>query len=139
MEWLIGEWVEASGEAVIHSIAEWAPAKKFIFRTFTAIQKDRINVHGTEIITWDPATETIRSWVFESDGGFGERTYTKKDDRWIAKCTGTMHDGNKMSSVNIFRLIDANRMAWQSTNRDIGGQLRPNTDEIIVVRKNPKP
>jgi uncharacterized protein (TIGR02246 family) len=139
MDWMIGEWVEASGDAVVHSVAEWAPGKKFIFRMFTAYQKDRIDLQGTEIIGWDPVGKTIRSWVFESNGGFGERIWSKKDDRWTARCTGTMADGRKLAAVNTYRTIDANRMAWQATARDVGGQIQPDTGEIIVVRKQPKP
>ena len=53
--------------------------------------------------------------------------------------TGTMADGRKLAAVNTYRTIDANRMAWQATARDVGGQIQPDTGEIIVVRKQPKP
>jgi uncharacterized protein (TIGR02246 family) len=139
LEFMLGEWVEADENSVIHTIAEWTPGKKYIFRTFSIYLKDRVNAQGTEIITWDPATKAIRSWVFESDGAFGERSWAKKDDRWEIKCTGTLADGKKMSCVNFIRPIDANRVSWQSTARDFGGKLQPNTGEITVVRKQPKP
>jgi uncharacterized protein (TIGR02246 family) len=139
LDFIIGEWVEADDTSVVHTIAEWTPGRKYIFRTFSIYVKDDINTQGTEIIAWDPAAKTIRSWIFESDGDFGERTWTKQDGRWVIKCTGTLADGKKMSCVNTVRPIDANRMAWQSTARDIGGKLHPNTPEIIVVRKQPRP
>jgi uncharacterized protein (TIGR02246 family) len=138
LDFLIGEWVEANDHSVIHTVAEWTPGKKYIFRTFSIYLKDRVNTQGTEIIAWDPATKSIRGWVFESDGSFGDRQWTKQDGQWIVKCTGTLADGKKMSSVNIVRPIDANRIGLQSTARDIGGRLQPNTEEIIVVRKQPK-
>jgi uncharacterized protein (TIGR02246 family) len=138
LDFLIGEWVEANDHSVVHTVAEWTPGKKYIFRTFSIYLKDRVNTQGTEIIAWDPATKSIRGWVFESDGSFGERQWSKQDGRWTVKCTGTLADGKKMSSVNIVRPIDANRIGWQSTARDIGGRLQPNTEEIIVVRKQPK-
>ncbi len=138
LDWLIGEWVEADDKSVIHTIAEWTPGKKFIFRTYSIYLKDRVDAQGTEVIGWDAANKSIRSWVFESDGDFGERAWSKKDDRWVVKCTGTLADGKKMSSVNIIRPIDPNRIGFQSTARDFGGRLEPNTEEIIVVRKQPK-
>jgi uncharacterized protein (TIGR02246 family) len=138
LEFMLGEWVEADDHSVIHTISEWTPGKKFIFRTFSIYLKDRVNTQGTEVIAWDPATKAIRSWIFESDGSFGERHWSKQDGRWVVKCTGTLPDGKKMSSVNYIRPIDANRIGWQSTQRDIGGRLQPNTEEMVVVRKQPK-
>jgi uncharacterized protein (TIGR02246 family) len=138
LEYMLGEWVEADDHSVVHTIAEWTPGKKFIFRTFSIYLKDRINTQGTEIIAWDPASKSIRSWLFESDGSFGERSWSKQDGNWVIKCTGTMPDGKKMASINYIRPIDANRIGWRSTQRDFGGRLQPNTEEIVVVRKQPK-
>jgi uncharacterized protein (TIGR02246 family) len=138
LDWLIGEWVESDEKSVIHTIAEWTPRKKFIFRTYSIYLKDRVDDQGTEIIGWDPVAKTIRSWFFEADGDFGERSWSKKDDRWVVKSSGTLSDGKKMSSINLIRPIDANRIGFQSTARDIGGRLQPNTEEIVVVRKQPK-
>lgn len=36
------------------------------------------DLEGTQVIGWDPAAGTIRSWMFDSDGGFGEGTWSKK-------------------------------------------------------------
>ena len=43
------------------------------------------DLEGTQVIGWDPAAGTIRSWMFDSDGGFGEGTWSKKDNSWIVK------------------------------------------------------
>ncbi|HBO45968.1 MAG TPA: DUF4440 domain-containing protein, partial [Planctomycetaceae bacterium] len=44
-------------------------------------------------------------------------------------------DGRKSSSVNIIKYVDDNTSTWQSVNRQAGGELLPNVDEVVVVRK----
>ena len=44
-------------------------------------------------IGWDPATEQIRSRVFDSDGGFGQGTWKKKGNRWYIQQSGVLPDG----------------------------------------------
>jgi len=34
---------------------------------------------GMQIIGWGPAAKQMRSWVFDSDGGFGTVIWSKKD------------------------------------------------------------
>ena len=89
---------------------------------------------GMQIIGWDPAAKQIRSWVFDSDGGFAEGRWTKKDNRWSITTTGTTPDGRKASSVNVINCVDENEFKWQSVSRMVNGELLPNIDEVIVVR-----
>ena len=88
-----------------------------------------------QIVGWDPAAKQIRSWVFDSDGGFGEGTWSKKENAWYVQSTGTLPDGRKSSSVNIITYVDENTCTWQSVNREAGGELLPNIDEVLVVRQ----
>jgi hypothetical protein len=77
----------------------------------------------------------IRSWVFDSDGGFGEGKWTRKDNRWLIQHTGTLPDGRKSSALNIITYIDDNSCTWQSIHREVNGDLLPNIDEVLVVRQ----
>ena len=61
--------------------------------------------------------------------------WSKKDTRWYVQATGTLPDGSKTSSVNIFTYIDDNTFTWQSVNREAGGEILPNVDEVVVVRE----
>ena len=67
------------------------------------------DLEGTQVIGWDPAAGTIRSWMFDSDGGFGEGTWSKKDNSWIVKFNQVLPDGRKASATNIYTLIDGTR------------------------------
>ena len=41
----------------------------------------------------------------------------------------------RSSSVNIITYVDDNTFTWQSVNREAGGELLPNVDEVVVVRQ----
>lgn len=97
--------------------------------------RDRLEMSGLQMIGWDPAAKQIRSWVFDSDGGFGEGTWTKKESRWFIPFTGTLPDGSKSSAVNIITYLDNDTFTWQSVNREVDGEILPNVDEVVVVRQ----
>jgi uncharacterized protein (TIGR02246 family) len=135
LEWMIGTWVDEDELNRIETTCQWTKNQNFITRSFTLAIRDRIDMAGMQIVGWDPATKQIRSWVFDSDGGFGEGVWKKKGNAWYIQATGTLPDGSKSSSVNIMTYVDDNTFTWQSVNREVGGELLPNVDEVVVVRQ----
>ena len=134
LEWMIGTWVDGDDQDNVVTTCRWTKNRNFITRMYSVNVRDRIQVSGMQIVGWDPATKQIRSWVFDSDGGFGEATWTKKDNAWHIQTTGIAPGGSKSSSVNIITYVDDNTLTWQSVNRVAGGELLPNVDEVVVVR-----
>jgi len=135
LEWMIGEWVDDQGGASVTMRGEWTANRNFISRSFTVMIEDRIDLSGTQVIGWDPAAETIRSWIFDSDGGFIEGVWNRRDDGWSIRAVGVMPDGRKASMINIIRRIDDDTFTLQSVGREIGGELLPNIDEVTVIRR----
>ncbi|MCH7752707.1 MAG: SgcJ/EcaC family oxidoreductase [Planctomycetes bacterium] len=135
LEWMIGEWVDDQGGDSVTLRGEWTANRNFISRSFTVMIEDRIDMSGTQVIGWDPAANTIRSWVFDSDGGITEGVWSRRDDGWSIRAVGVLPDGRKASMVNIIRLIDDNTFTLQSVGREVDGELLPNIDEVTVIRK----
>ena len=135
LEWMIGTWVDQDEQDRIETTCQWTKNQSFITRSFAVSIADRIEMAGLQIIGWDPAAKQIRSWVFDSDGAFGEGVWSKKDKRWYVQSAGTLADGSKSSSVNIITYVDDNTFTWQSVNREAGGEILPNVDEVVVVRQ----
>ena len=98
LEWMIGTWVDQDEQNRIETTCQWTKNQNFMTRSFTVSVRDRIEMAGMQIVGWDPAAKQIRSWVFDSDGGFGEGVWSKKDKRWYVQATGTLPDGSKTSS-----------------------------------------
>ena len=138
LDWMIGEWVDSGPDAVVETNVQWTKNKTFLTASFRVSVPDMDDLEGTQVIGWDPKNETIRSWMFDSDGGFGEGVWTQKGDRWIVKFSQTLADGRTASAINIYRLIDADHYGWQSVGRKVEGEYAPNIDEVTVVRKGAK-
>jgi uncharacterized protein (TIGR02246 family) len=135
LEWMIGKWVDQDDQATVVTECSWAKNNNFLTRSFTIQIRDRIDMAGMQIVGWDPSTKQIRSWVFDSDGAFGQGTWTKKDNRWYIQQHGVLPDGRKSSAVNIVTRVDDNTCTLQSVNRVVDGELQPNVDEVVVVRE----
>ena len=134
LEWLVGSWVDADNQATIRTDVEWTKNRNFLTRSFAVVIRDQIDMSGMQIIGWDPAAKQIRSWVFDSDGGFSEATWTHKGDQWFIQNVGTLADGGKSTALNILTYVDGDSFKWESVNREVDGELLPNVEAVLVVR-----
>lgn len=135
LEWMVGSWVDRDEQATIQTDCEWTKNKNFMTRSFAMVIGDRINMAGMQIIGWDPAAKQIRSWVFDSDGGFSEGKWKRKGDGWLIQQIGTLPDGGKSSAVNVLKKINSNSFTWQSVERSVDGDPLPDVGEVLIVRK----
>jgi uncharacterized protein (TIGR02246 family) len=135
LAWMTGSWVDQDEEATVVTECNWTKNNNFLTRAFTVQIRDRIDMAGLQIIGWDPTTKQIRSWVFDSDGGFGQGTWKKKGNRWYIQQSGVLSDGRKSSSVNIITYVDDNTCTLQSVNRTVDGELLPNIEEVTITKQ----
>ena len=90
------------------------------------------------IIGWDPRTAQIKSWLFDSAGGLGEAVWTRSsDNQWVIKASGVLRDGSATSATQIVTLVSKDRVSTSSLDRIIGGEIAPDIEEIVTVRKAP--
>ncbi len=134
LEWMVGSWVDQDEEATVITECNWTRNNNFLTRSFTVQVGDQIDMAGMQIIGWDPAEKRIRSWVFDSDGGFGQAIWTKKDNSWHIQQTGVLPDGRKSSVVNIITYVNDNTCTLQSVNRTVDGELLPNIAEVQITK-----
>ena len=136
LAWLVGDWVDDSPEVDDAATVTWTKNKTFLTYAFKISEPGSDDVlEGTQVIGWDPAAGTIRSWMFDSDGGFGEGTWSKHENSWVVKFKQVLPDGRKASATNIYTIVDGNTFTWKSIGRKLDGQFMPNIDEVKMVRK----
>jgi hypothetical protein len=135
LAWMVGEWVDQDDDATIDSSVDWTKNGKFLRRMFRVTPREGNPHAGMQLIGWDPAEQTIRSWTYDEDGGFGEERWRRDGDRWTIRAKYTLPDGARGSATNVMRRIDDDTFTWRSANRIIGGTLQPDIDEVTVVRK----
>ena len=135
LEWMIGEWVDADDEVTIETSCRWTKNNNFILRSFRVYAEDRIDLEGTQIIGWDPAANTIRSWMFDSEGGFAVGAWTRDGDRWTVRMLQVLANGARASAINVMTYLDDDTYTIRSTSREVDGEMMPSIPETRVVRK----
>lgn len=135
LEWLVGDWIDREGGEAVKTECQWTRNRNFLTRAFTVSIEDRIDMAGMQVIGWDAAHQQIRSWVFDSQGGFVEGEWKQSGDRWIVRSRATLSDGKTGSFTSILRPLDQNSFGWQKVNRIVDGEILPNIDEVVIVRQ----
>ena len=123
------QWTADADNAEVEVDCNWTKNKNFLTRAFK-ISIDDDSFSGMQIIGWDPAAKTIRSWTFDSNGTFAEATWEQRGGRWFIRNRGTLPDGRTATMINVMKQVDANSFTWQTIERTAGGELLPNIDEI---------
>ncbi len=147
LDWLVGNWIDESPEALVKTSFRWTDNHLFLLGEFSVHIAGRPAMSGTHRIGWDPLAKQIRSWIFDSEGGFGEALWTASPtdssdgavDRWIVKMSGVTHDGRLGSATNIYTRLGDDRYSFESRDRVVGGIPAQNLPEIIVTREAPEP
>ena len=137
LEWLVGQWNDSDDEATIHSTYRWSANRAFLIHAFSVQMGDAIQMRGMQVIAWDPAEKRIRSWAFDSDGGFAEGAWQQDGNRFVIRSKSTLPDVKRGTAINVIRKIDDDHMAWSSTARHVDDEMLPNIDEVVVVRDEP--
>lgn len=139
LDWMIGDWIDESNESLVTTSCRWSDNKNFILRKYSVKVAGVNSSEGVQRIGWDGANHRVRSWLFDSQGGYGEGYWTKDGDRWVIEGGGVLPDGTKASATNILTKIDDDKFTWTSQDRVIGGQSVPDIEVLTIVRKPPAP
>ena len=102
---------------------------------FSVTNEEGATLSGTQVIGWDPVERQIRSWTFDTEGGFGQAYWNRDGSQWLIRKTFILATGEKASALNVLTVVDENTVVWQSLNRQVGNELLPNIDPVTVVRK----
>ncbi len=138
LEWLVGDWINESEDAVVHTTCKWTDDGNFLIREFTMKIQGQPVLSGSQRIGWDAVKHQFKTWVFDSEGGFGEGYWTRDGDRWLVKAEGVRQDGHPASATNIITRLGKDRIHWQSVDRTLDGAAIPGINEFTVVRKPPE-
>jgi uncharacterized protein (TIGR02246 family) len=139
LDWLIGDWVQESDDAVVNTSVAWSDNNNFLLRSFDVRVKGKPALTGTQRIGWDPLTKQIKSWVFDSSGGYGDGLWMRQGDQWVIKATGVRPDGRVVTATQVLTNVNKDSLRWKSIDRTLGSDISQDIDEIVMVRKPPQP
>lgn len=138
LAWLVGQWVDEDAEAAMSIDCRWDEGQNFLLIDFVVMIDGQVTMHSNQRIGWDPHAERIRSWVFDSDGGYGEARWANLNGTWVFKSTATLPDGDSGSATIFIEPVSNDKFLMKGLDRIVGDSALPDF-EATIVRKPPEP
>jgi hypothetical protein len=137
LEWLVGDWESEGKNTLVTFTCKWNKNHSFLVIDQTIHLKDQEEMTLTQFIGWDPLQQQIRSWVFDSRGGFGEGLWTRAGNRWMVESAGVLSDARRATSNSSWKYVDDHTCEWDSVDRAIDSKPAPDV-KVKYVRKTAK-
>jgi len=138
LSWLVGDWVDESPEGRTAISYRWSEDGNFLIGDYTLSVGGLPESQSTQRIGWDAVEGTIRSWTFDSDGGFSEGEWTPTEAGWVVKSEAAMPDGTTGSATVTLAPTDEDHFTVRSSDRIVAGADEPEF-ELKIARRPPRP
>jgi uncharacterized protein (TIGR02246 family) len=134
LEWMVGEWANESATVAVTLTCRWDKNRNFLVHDQTVKVGGKDAVTVTKYIGYDPVEGRIRSWVFDSAGGFGSGLWSRAGNEWTEEVEFRNRGAADGSARNLWRFGDDTHFEWKSVDRELDGQ--PVADAAVkFVRK----
>jgi uncharacterized protein (TIGR02246 family) len=131
LKWLVGNWEAEKG--ALHLSVRQALNQAFLVVDYKIKAGDG-EMTVMQLVGFDPLTNQIKSWTFDSLGGYSEGLWQRDGSTWTADIAGVLPDGQTGTAVNVIRYVDGNSFVFQARDRVIGGLPVPNS-ELKITKK----
>lgn len=138
LAWLVGEWVDQSGDTKVETTCRWDDGGNYLVQDYVIKTREGKSLKGSQRIGWDPQRKTVRGWAFDQAGGFAESTWTQIDDGWVIKAEGYTADGQHASATRMVTVLGTDLYQIDSTQRLVGEELLADAS-VRVARRPPTP
>src|SRR5262245_22270246 len=126
--WLVGQWSYTGENATVNLKCRWALDEQYLVSEYEVTRAGGESKQVVQWMGWDPASEQIRSWVFDSDGGNGQALWERDGNTWTSQSEGVLRDGKTGTSVNSIQFVDDSHFVWTSKNREIDDMPVPDVE-----------
>jgi uncharacterized protein (TIGR02246 family) len=135
LEWLVGEWIGEGRTSHVHFSCHWDESGHYLLRDFTVEVAGAKPLSGTQRIGYDPITQRLKMWVFDSAGGYSDGYFNRDAETWVLRTSGVTSDGHVASTTSVYTQIDKFRMTSETTDRFVSGERIPDAEKLTLVRK----
>ncbi len=134
LSWMLGTWTAKgeNGQATVST--RLANGDHFLITRFILKDDQGKGREEMQITGFDPTQNALVSWIFDSNGGFGQARWYKSGKGWESRMTRVTHGGQRLAAVNYWDPSDPNSFCWQSTKRVFEGMALPDSEKITVTR-----
>lgn len=120
LDFLLGVWQAKNDQTQVKLKSNWQADKHFIVSQFVCKSPDK---EQTEMLvsTYNPKLDSVISFIFDSEGGYGRGIWYKDGGTWIFKAMRTEPSGSVVFTKNSLTKMSDNKLSWQSLVRRIDG------------------
>jgi uncharacterized protein (TIGR02246 family) len=133
LEWLLGQWVDEGQDSHIQMTCHWGPGSSCLIQEYKIHRPNGESLEITQRIGWDPAKDRLRSWIFDSRGGFSDGIWERKGNQWTVVVAGVLPDGQRATARQLWSFVDNDHYKWQALDREVDS--RPLTDTTVTFRR----
>lgn len=132
--WLVGSWVDESPESALEIVCRWSEDQNYLLVDYTTRVAGEIALKTSQRLGWDPLKQQIHSWMFDSDGGYGDGEWIRSGDNWTIKSNAVAPDGIVGSATFTLEPKSADKFVMKATHRVAGDTLEPDRETTVVRR-----
>ena len=136
---MIGEWLDEGADSVVRRRLPLVGRSELPDPVVHRQAAGKPVMTVTQRIGWDPLARQIRSWEFDSEGGFGEGRWSRDGERWVVKHTGVRPEGRPPRPPTSW---SGNAPTWSAGHRPIASSATksiPDDEAYVLVRVPPSP
>ena len=134
LAWMEGDFAATTEKGKITISGKWSENSNFLLRKFTFVQEGFEPMIVSQRIGYDPLAKQVKSWVFDSEGGYAQGRWSRNGDTWTVKAMGVSNDGSVASSTNTLTVVDEDSFTWQSRGRILAGQPSEDVGPVTIRR-----
>ena len=137
---IVGEWVEETEAATVHHIVRWSPSHRYLLIDYRAeTGSGKAVTVSTQRVGWDRKSRSIRSWLFEEDGGHGTDVWTPEPvgKGWKLKGEAVLADGRIVTGTTVMDATRPGQIQIRSYDRTADGEQVEDATIRTLVRKPP--
>jgi len=137
LAWLVGDWNCESGPMKVDLKCRWLLNKRYLAMEY---EVKKPTEEPTQVVVWigmDPASNELRSWVFDSEGGNAGARWEREGKTWKSHCDGVLCDGRFGASLNTIERVNDDSFVWSSKERRIDGE--PDADAEVKFKRTNQP
>ena len=130
LRWLEGKWRGENAQRPV--TLEISEAQNGNFLTIKyAFGENGEEGTSTEVVGYDAAEDRVRSWTFDSAGGFSEAAWQPDGTNWLLVSKSVNPDGTRGSSqLELRPAVDGRSFTVEGYNRESGGIPMPKLGPI---------
>ena len=132
LAWLMGSWTGESQNVPLRVEVSPTPGRGFVHVAMAFGAKEKEPTGLSTLIGLDASTDTVRSWHFLHDGGFGQGTWTVGAKQLDGKVRFVLGDGRVVQSVRRISLDADGSLRLETLERHVGEKALAALEPVVL-------